>query len=217
MLELKNIEKSFLVEDKELKILSDISLKIDQGEKVALIGPSGSGKSTLLSIMAGLDQATNGEVIIDGVYLNKMDENSLSDFRNQKIGFIFQSFELIPSFTAFENISFPAEISTNYQKIKVIELLNYIGLENRKDHFPYQLSGGEKQRIAIARAFINDPEIIFADEPTGNLDSKTGEHILNLLLDFSSRKGKTLIMITHDQSIAQKMDRIIKIKDGKIE
>jgi ABC-type lipoprotein export system ATPase subunit len=182
-----------------------------------VVGPSGSGKSTLLSLIGLLDNPTSGSIIIDGIDTAKLSENELADFRNKRIGFIFQGFELISPFTVRENISAPVEIGKkDLDKNKVSSLIEEVGLSHRSESLPLTLSGGEKQRVAIARAISNDPEIILADEPTGSLDRHTGEKVLSLLLDTVNQKGKTLIIITHDESIAKRMDRVFEIKDNSV-
>lgn len=212
----EKIEKSFFNENKETKILKDISFTVKKGEFVAIIGSSGSGKSTLLSIIAGLDMPTKGSIILNSEKLEKLNEDKLSKIRNEKIGFVFQSFFLVPSLTAFENIMLPQEIAKKTNKEKTENLLKEVGMEHRKDNYPIQLSGGEKQRIAIARALSNDPEIIFADEPTGNLDSKNSKSIIELLIKLNKEKNKTLIVVTHEKRIAEIAQRVIEISDGKI-
>lgn len=216
MLEVKNISKSFEIENKKLDILKDISFKISKGEFVSIIGSSGSGKSTLLSIIAGLDKPTSGEVFLEKTNISKLSEDNLSKIRNEKIGFIFQSFYLVPSLTALENVLLPMQIKGDINKSKAIELMKKVGIYHRKDNYPSQMSGGEKQRVAIARALINDPKILFADEPTGNLDSKNSDNIISLLTDLKKENNLTLIIVTHEKNVSEKADRIIEIKDGKL-
>jgi putative ABC transport system ATP-binding protein len=216
-MEVKNLSKSFKSSRGDVTIFEDTSFKIFTGEKIAVVGPSGSGKSTLLSLIGLLDNPTSGSIIIDGIDTAKLSENELADFRNKRIGFIFQGFELISPFTVRENISAPVEIGKkDLDKNKVSSLIEEVGLSHRSESLPLTLSGGEKQRVAIARAISNDPEIILADEPTGSLDRHTGEKVLSLLLDTVNQKGKTLIIITHDESIAKRMDRVFEIKDNSV-
>lgn len=217
ILEVKNIKKNFTLEKNKIEILKGISVKIKKGEFVAIMGSSGSGKSTFLSIIAGLDKPTSGSVTLDNEILTNLNEDKLAKMRNEKIGFIFQSFYLIPSLTAKENVMFPLEISKKLNEKKVDGLLERVKLSHRKNNYPNQLSGGEKQRVAISRALINNPAIIFADEPTGNLDSKNGEDILKLLLELKEEFKTTLVVVTHEEKLAKKADRILMLKDGKIE
>jgi putative ABC transport system ATP-binding protein len=216
ILKVQNIEKSFFNENKETKILKDISFDVKEGEFVAIIGSSGSGKSTLLSIIAGLDTPTKGSVILDGQKLEKLNEDSLSEIRNKRIGFVFQSFFLVPSLNAFENVKLPQEIAKSTSDKRINKLLEDVGMGHRKNNYPIQLSGGEKQRIAIARALANDPSLIFADEPTGNLDSKNSKSIIELLVKLNEENKKTLIVVTHEKKIADIAKRVIEVSDGKI-
>ena len=199
----------------ELPILSDISFNVKHGESVAIVGTSGSGKSTLLSLLAGLDTATNGEIFLDGEPLHDLDEEARAALRAAKIGFVFQSFMLVQSLTALENVMLPAELAGKSDaKEQALALLKKVGLSHRTDHYPSQLSGGEQQRVAIARAFIGTPKILFADEPSANLDSKNGKMIESLLFDLNSQHGTTLILVTHDEGLAQKCEHIIQIEAG---
>ncbi|MBB1354971.1 ABC transporter ATP-binding protein, partial [Pseudoalteromonas sp. SR45-5] len=194
----------------ELPILSDISFNVKHGESVAIVGTSGSGKSTLLSLLAGLDTASSGEIFLDGEPLHNLDEEERAALRAAKIGFVFQSFMLVQSLTALENVMLPAELAGESDaKEQAIALLEKVGLSHRIDHYPSQLSGGEQQRVAIARAFIGTPKILFADEPSANLDSKNGKMIESLLFDLSTQHGTTLILVTHDEGLAQKCEHII--------
>lgn len=205
--------------DEDIHALDGVDLSVKKGDFIAIVGPSGSGKTTLADIIGGLDKPTSGEVVIDGENLAKANDKILSDFRNKKIGFVFQTFNLQPGYTALENVMLPlifAKISSKKRKIKAEECLKAVGLENRMKHKPDQLSGGQRQRVSIARALANDPEIIIADEPTGNLDSQKGQEIINLLKDLNKKKQITLVVITHDLSIARQADKIINLKDGKI-
>ncbi|MBE0357915.1 MULTISPECIES: ABC transporter ATP-binding protein [Pseudoalteromonas] len=199
----------------ELPILSDISFNVKHGESVAIVGTSGSGKSTLLSLLAGLDIASSGEVFLDGEPLHNLDEEERAALRAAKIGFVFQSFMLVQSLTALENVMLPAELAGESDaKEQAIALLEKVGLSHRIDHYPSQLSGGEQQRVAIARAFIGTPKILFADEPSANLDSKNGKMIESLLFDLNTQHGTTLILVTHDEGLAQKCEHIIQIEAG---
>jgi putative ABC transport system ATP-binding protein len=216
ILKAQNINKSFFIENKEIKVLSDITFNVNEGEFIAITGSSGSGKSTLLSIIAGLDKPDLGTVEIHRKNITSQSEEELSNMRNQDIGFVFQSFLLIPSLTAYENVYFPSELSKKNDKESALRLLNQVHMLKRKDNYPIQLSGGEKQRIAIARALINKPKILFADEPTGNLDSKNGENIMDLLISLQKEFNLTLIIVTHEKKISDKASRVIELKDGKI-
>lgn len=222
MIEIKNLSKSFKSDEGDVIILKDISLEIKSGQKVAIIGPSGSGKSTLLSIISGLDKPTIGTVLCDGIDIHTISEKELSKFRNEKIGIIFQAFELVQFFTAYENVMLPLSIRDNGQgeknknHILVDGLFKSTNLSHRKNSLPATLSGGEQQRVAIARVLASGCEVIFADEPTGNLDSINGKKILDLLLTFVNENKKTLIIITHDMDIARQMDVIYEIKDGQL-
>jgi len=221
MIEIQNISKSYKDKDGVTTIFNNISLDIKSGQKVAIIGPSGSGKSTLLSIVAGLDKPTTGSVLYDNVDIHSMPENDLSRFRNEKVGIIFQAFELVQFFTAYENVMLPLSIRSgglSVQKNRSIVdgLFESTNLSHRKNSLPATLSGGEQQRVAIARVLASGCDVIFADEPTGNLDSINGKKILDLLLSFVRDNNKTLILITHDMNIAKQMDVIYEIKDGQL-
>ncbi len=199
----------------ELPILSDISFNVKHGESVAIVGTSGSGKSTLLSLLAGLDTASSGEITLDGEPLHKLDEEQRAALRAEKVGFVFQSFMLVQSLTALENVMLPAELAGESDaKEKALALLEKVGLSHRIDHYPSQLSGGEQQRVAIARAFIGTPKILFADEPSANLDSKNGKMVESLLFDLNQQHGTTLILVTHDEALAQKCQHIVQIEAG---
>ena len=217
MIEIKNITKTVRSGADDLTILADVSLEIPDGQFVAITGASGSGKSTLLGLLAGLDAPSSGEILIDGENITKMSEDGLATLRSNKLGFIFQSFHLIPSLTAFENILIPLEIRGEKSgKERAANLLEEVGLTNRGHHYPNELSGGEQQRVAIARAFANNPKILLADEPTGNLDSRNGQHIFELMTALHDDKKTTLILVTHDQELAEKAERQIRLRDGKI-
>lgn len=217
MIELKNVSKVVRSGTEDLTILDAVSMTIPDGEFVAVTGASGSGKSTLLGLIAGLDAPTAGEIFIDGANVTTMSEDDLARLRSEKIGFIFQSFHLIPSLTAFENILIPMEIlGVKDAKDRANHLLKDVELTARGHHYPTELSGGEQQRIAIARAFANQPKILLADEPTGNLDSRNGSHIFDLMTDLHSKNNVTLVLVTHDNFLAEKAQRQIIMKDGQI-
>lgn len=217
MIELNNITKEVRSGNSYLKILDDINLEIPSGEFVAITGASGSGKSTLLGLIAGLDSPTKGQIKIDGLDITRMNEDELARLRAEKIGIIFQSFHLIPSLTAFENILIPMEINrVKNAKRRAEKLLADVGLTNRAHHYPSELSGGEQQRVCIARAFANHPKILLADEPTGNLDSNNGKHVFDLMMQLHRENKTTLILVTHEQELAEAASRKIRLKDGKI-
>ena len=200
-----------------VKAVNNINFSVEEGEFVAIVGTSGSGKSTLLHLLGGLDSPTEGEVVIDNKSIYKMDKDSLAIFRRRKIGFIFQQFNLVPVLNAYENIVLPVRLDNdNVDKEYVDEIISLLNLEKRRYHSPNALSGGQQQRVAIARALATKPSIIFADEPTGNLDSKTGEEVLGLLKKSIKKYNQTLLMITHDENIALAADRVIRIEDGRI-
>ena len=209
----ENIRKKY----GELEVLKGVSLEINQGEIAAILGASGAGKSTLLQILGTLDQADSGEVKLNNISLNKLKKSELAKFRNQEIGFVFQSHQLILELNAMENLMLPgmiAQTSSSKMQERTKELLSYLGLENRASHFPSQLSGGEQQRIAIGRALFNQPKVIFADEPTGNLDSANAEHVQELFLRLKSDFQQTFVVVTHNQSMAQIANRVFTMKDG---
>lgn len=217
VLRLKNLSKTYKMGPNTVHALDDANLVINDGEMICIVGPSGSGKSTLLHIMGLLDTPTSGERYIDGINTTKMNEKEQARIRGQKIGFVFQKFNLIPSLTALENVELPLILCTDHKdrKEKARLVLEKLDMGNRLDHYPSQLSGGQVQRVAIARALVNNPEIILADEPTGNLDSKTGKEVLAILSQLN-KQGKTIIIITHDESITKVVERVVRIRDGKI-
>jgi putative ABC transport system ATP-binding protein len=202
----------------QITILDDVTVSIPDRQRVAIVGPSGSGKSTLLGLIAGLDRPTSGSIKLDGVEISTMRENDLARYRRDHIGYIFQSFHLIPTLTALENVLVPLELAgIRGAQARATELLEAVGLADRLSHYPVQLSGGEQQRVAVARAFACRPPILLADEPTGNLDSATGQHIMNLLLSLHRDFGTTLVLVTHDRAMASLMERVIALRDGRIE
>lgn len=219
ILSVRNLTKTFTSGNKQLTVLKDISFSVERGISCAIVGPSGSGKTTLLGLCAGLDKPTSGDVILNDQKISAFKESELSAIRNEQIGFVFQSFQLIPTLTALENVMVPIELrGMAYKDVekKAIELLDKVGLRERVTHYPTQLSGGEQQRVGLARAFIHKPDILFADEPTGNLDGETGAQIEDLLFELNQEEGTTLIIVTHDRELAAKCNRIIELKNGVI-
>jgi putative ABC transport system ATP-binding protein len=217
MIELRGVSKTVTSGSEPLTILHPLTTSIERGRFVAIVGPSGSGKSTLLGLLAGLDAPTTGSVIIDGVDITALGEDDLARLRGEKIGFVFQFFHLIPSLTAFENVAVPMEIrGTPNAAARARTLLEEVGLTGRAHHYPSQLSGGEQQRVALARALANDPPILLADEPTGNLDSANGRHIMDLLRTSHRARQTTLILVTHDQELAAMADTRIALRDGRV-
>ena len=215
MIELRGVSKTVQSGDQPLTILHPMDLLVPAGQCLAIIGPSGSGKSTLLGLIAGLDAPSSGQILIDGTDITTLDEDTLARLRGEKIGFVFQFFHLVPSLTALENILVPMEIAKRRDaRRRAQTLLDEVGLHDRGHHYPSQLSGGEQQRIAIARAMANDPPLILADEPTGNLDSTNGRHILDLLLQVKRNRGVTLVLVTHDRAIAAIADVQLTLRDG---
>lgn len=217
MIEVRDLVKSVDTSEGQLTILNGLNLTIATGEAVAIVGASGSGKSTLLGLMAGLDSVTSGDILLDGHSLVQMDEEQRAVLRGELVGFVFQSFQLLPSLTALENVMLPIELKGDAAaRDKAKQLLGRVGLESRLHHYPNQLSGGEQQRVAIARAFASQAKILFADEPTGNLDTATGSKVVELLFDLNREFSTTLVLVTHDDSLAQKCDRIIRLVAGEI-
>ncbi|MCC7033897.1 MAG: ABC transporter ATP-binding protein [Acidobacteria bacterium] len=216
MIALRGVSKTVQSGDQPLTILHPLTLDVPDGQCLAILGPSGSGKSTLLGLIAGLDAPTSGDILIDGVDITKLDEDALARLRGEKIGFVFQFFHLVPSLTAMENIQVPMEIAGRRDAAERAQaLLDEVGLHDRGHHYPSQLSGGEQQRIAIARALANSPPLILADEPTGNLDSANGRHILDLLLQVRRTRNVTLVLVTHDPSVAAVADARLVLRDGR--
>lgn len=217
ILEARQLSKSYTIGEKRISVLDEMSLTIAAGEFLVIAGSSGSGKTTLLSLLSGLDRPTAGRIIMAGRDITDLSEDQLAPLRNELIGFVFQAFHLVPSLNALENVMFPAELKNDPQaETKASGLLQRVGLWDRRHNFPHQLSGGEKQRVAICRALINSPRIIFADEPTGNLDSENGTAIINLLTELHQASGTTLILATHNREIAHRAERIIFLHDGRL-
>jgi putative ABC transport system ATP-binding protein len=217
MLVARELSKEYRSGENRLAVLRDVSFSIPQGAFVAIVGPSGSGKTTLLGLLAGLDTPTHGHVLLDNADLTAMDEDERAQLRGEKVGFVFQSFQLISTLTALENVQIPLELRGDRgASDRARDLLGRVGLGDRLDHFPTQLSGGEQQRVAIARAFANAPRILFADEPTGNLDSDTGAHIVELLEALNRESKTTVILVTHDHALAARTQRVIRLSDGRV-
>jgi len=217
MLIANEVSKEYRSGEQTLTVLRNVSFSIPQGSFIAIVGPSGSGKTTLLGLLAGLDSPTRGRVTLEDVDLATLDENGRARLRGEKVGFVFQTFQLIPTLTAQENVQVPLELRGTPGAVeRATDLLDRVGLGERRHHFPSQLSGGEQQRVAIARAFANSPRILFADEPTGNLDGVTGGRILELLQSLNSRSGSTIVLVTHDDALASRATRIIRLSDGAI-
>ncbi len=219
MIEAKNVHKIYDHLANRLHVLKGICLKIEKGEVLAIVGPSGAGKSTLLHILGGLETPTEGEIAFESKDIYKLNDEERAKLRNQKIGFIFQFYHLLPEFTAWENVLLPTLIHSKGKpleslKSKAVDLLNRVGLNDRQEHMPNELSGGEQQRVAIARAIINDPTIIFCDEPTGNLDSENGDKIIQLLLELNTKNQQTLVIVTHDEQLASHSHQVIHMRDG---
>jgi putative ABC transport system ATP-binding protein len=217
ILKTQSLEKYVMLEDKQLTLLQDINLAVSTGETIAIVGSSGSGKTTLLSILAGLDLPSSGEVYLKNKPLHQLNEEQRSQVRSDHVGFIFQQFLLISSLTALENVMLPAELANDDNaKQLALDLLTQVGLSERINHFPAQLSGGEQQRVAIARAFITKPDVLFADEPTGNLDKQTSTHIADLLFDLNNKFGTTLVLVTHDLTLAHRCQRRVEMQGGRL-
>jgi putative ABC transport system ATP-binding protein len=217
VLSVEHLSKFFKSGDQTLSVLHDISFAIEEGGSCAIVGPSGSGKTTLIAICAGLERPSEGSVDFNGVALHRASEDELARIRNQFIGFIFQSFQLLPSLTALENVMVPAEIrGENHARRRATDLLQQVGLDGRLQHYPIQLSGGEQQRVAIARAFMNRPKILFADEPTGNLDGETAKEIVRLIFNLNATAGTTLILVTHDSDLTRQAGRVISLRAGRL-
>lgn len=219
ILRARDLTKTIDTGTHRVEILRGMDLEVPAGQFVAIMGASGSGKSTLLGLLAGLDTPTSGQIVVDGVDITNLNEDALALVRGQKIGFVFQSYQLIPTLTAEENVLLPHELTGGDVRVglaRARELLRSVGLEDRLDHYPVQLSGGEQQRVALARAFMCKPPILMADEPTGNLDSSNGAHVLDLLISLNQREGTTLVLVTHDRALASRADRIVTLSDGRV-
>ncbi len=213
----KNVTKQVSSPEGTLTILSDVSFAIDKGDSVAVVGASGAGKSTLLALLAGLDLPTKGEIWLDGNNLTNLDEDGRAAVRAASVGFVFQSFQLLPTLTALENVMLPLELAGKPEPRKTADgIMKKVGLDERWSHYPSQLSGGEKQRVAIARAFATEPAVLFADEPTGNLDSRTGENIVDLMFELNRTSSTTLVLVTHDKTLANRCDRILGLDAGRL-
>ena len=219
VIEARDIKKSYIMGEVEVQALRGVSFSIQRGEVVAIMGPSGSGKSTLMNTLGCLDRPTSGEYVLDGEPVASLSDDQLADVRNRKVGFVFQSFNLLSRQTAITNVELPLRYSGNQERRRerAIEALKAVGLEDRMTHRPFELSGGQQQRVAIARAIVNIPAIVMADEPTGNLDSHVGKEIMNLLLNLNRESGTTLIIVTHDPTIAEQTQRVIRLRDGLLE
>jgi putative ABC transport system ATP-binding protein len=217
MIELREVSKTVMSGTEPLTILHPLSLQVPQGQFLSIVGPSGSGKSTLLGLIAGLDAPTSGDVVIDEVNITRLDEDALARLRGEKIGFVFQFFHLIPSLTAYENVAVPMEIAgVSDPRTRTQTLLDEVGLTGRAHHYPSQLSGGEQQRVALARALANNPRIVLADEPTGNLDTTNGRHIMELLREVHRVRGTTIVLVTHDAELAALADARLVLRDGRV-
>ncbi len=217
ILNVGNLKKTYTSGSRQLTVLDDISFSIEEGDTFSIVGPSGSGKTTLLGLCAGLDHPDSGSVEVCGTPLTSLNEDERAMLRNREVGFIFQNFQLLPTLTALENVSVPLELQGTKNAAKYgMDLLDKVGLADRFHHYPSQLSGGEQQRVALARAFSNSPSILFADEPTGNLDEETGENVTQLLFDLNQEAGTTLVIVSHDLDLARRTQRILKLKGGKI-
>lgn len=217
ILKIENLSKTYKSAGNTLTVLNNINFAVEEGSTFSIVGPSGSGKTTLLGLCAGLDRSTSGLVELNNIRLDNLSEDERAQVRNQYVGFIFQNFQLLPTLTALENVMVPLELrGEKNTKTRAMDLLDKVGLANRSHHYPTQLSGGEQQRISLARAFSNQPKILFADEPTGNLDAETSEKMVKLLFDLNRESGTTLILVTHDMELASKTQRIIRIKGGNL-
>ncbi|NJL14971.1 MAG: ABC transporter ATP-binding protein [Microscillaceae bacterium] len=217
ILETRHLTKSYLSAGQSLTVLKEVTFEVEEGTTFSIVGPSGSGKTTLLGLCAGLDRASSGSVILNGITLDRLNEDERARIRNQFVGFVFQNFQLIPTLTALENVMVPLELRGKKNgKALAKEFLGQVGLGDRGHHYPAQLSGGEQQRVAMARAFSNQPRILFADEPTGNLDDETGTKVEKLLFDLNAEHGTTLVLVTHDLELARKTNRVLRLKGGEV-
>ena len=217
MIELHELSMRYAAAGRDVTVLDGLALEVRRGERVAIVGPSGSGKTTLLLVLTGLEQASAGRVVIDGESLEELDDDGRADLRRERIGIVFQSFHLIPSLTAAENVALPLDIAgARGGRERAVDMLDRVGLASRVDHYPMQLSGGEQQRVAIARALVNEPRLLVADEPTGNLDEHSGEAIVELLFALNREAGTTLVLVTHDLELAARCDRTLRLHDGRL-
>lgn len=217
ILNIQNLSKTYLSAGRSLTVLENINFSVEAGSTISIVGPSGSGKTTLLGLCAGLDRSSTGSVELNSIRIDQLSEDKRALLRNQYVGFIFQNFQLLPTLTALENVMVPLELrGEKHIKPRALELLDKVGLSDRSHHYPSQLSGGEQQRVSLARAFSNSPKILFADEPTGNLDAETSEKVVKLIFDLNTEAGTTLVLVTHDMELASKTQRIIRIKGGVI-
>ncbi len=216
MLQVDRLTKSYRSGERLLTVVDDVTFSIEPGASCSILGPSGSGKTTLLGLCAGLDRPTSGSVMLNGRTLDDLTQDQLADLRSQQVGFVFQTFLLVPTLTALENIVVPLELRGRQDRSWALELLHQVGLSDRAHHYPAQLSGGEQQRVGLARAFVNRPKILFADEPTGNLDADTGDKVIELLLKMNQAFGTTLLVVTHDLELCGKTQRILKLRGGRI-
>jgi len=217
ILDVRSLTKSYMTGAGSLTVLRDVSFTLEQGATCSILGPSGSGKTTLLGLAAGLDQPTSGSVFLNGIALAEISEDERARVRNEHVGFVFQNFQLIPTLTALENVTVPMELrGDRTARSLALDLLHRVGLDARSDHYPAQLSGGEQQRIALARAFINRPKILFADEPTGNLDAETSEAVIEIMLDLNRSAGTALVLVTHDPDVARLTARTIRLRNGQM-
>ena len=213
----ESVTKQVISPEGSLTILSDVSFSMDKGDSVAVVGASGAGKSTLLALLAGLDLPTEGQIWLNGIDLTDLDEDGRADVRAASVGFVFQSFHLVPSLNALENVMLPLELASRESpRQAALEILKQVGLADRWSHYPAQLSGGEKQRVAIARSFATEPAVLFADEPTGNLDSQTGDHVMDLMFELNKSSSTTLVLVSHDRALAERCDRIIGLDAGRL-
>jgi putative ABC transport system ATP-binding protein len=219
VIEAHNLTKTYMMGEFEVQALRDVSFNIERGEMVSIMGPSGSGKSTMMNTLGCLDRPTSGEYILDGESVSEMNDDQLASVRNRKVGFVFQSFNLLSRLTALGNVELPLRYAgiTDGRRERAQAALEAVGLKDRMTHRPYELSGGQQQRVAVARSLVNNPAIIMADEPTGNLDSKVGKEIMNLLLALNKERGTTLIIVTHDPNIAEQTQRVIRLRDGELD
>jgi len=219
VIQVENLNKTIENPPSRVEILRGVSFEVPSGQFLAIMGASGSGKSTLLGLLAGLDNVTSGRIVLDGTDITHLAEDEMARVRGRKIGFVFQNYQLVPTLTAEENVLLPAELSgmnVSTSRQRAHELLERVGLSNRTHHYPVQLSGGEQQRVALARAFVTQPPILMADEPTGNLDSTNGQHILDLLVQLNQEENATLVLVTHDRALAEHADRVLTLRDGLI-